>query len=127
METLAKEMEFLMGSRALRRDPGAGSSMSAFEKVENPWGAVTGLGKVAKPLQIIPGSSPAMRATLGKFYDVVTRLMTSPTTLRYIERGLKGTPEEREIVRQHLSPILQRGAAVGAGAAEGAYQGSGEQ
>ncbi len=47
METLAKEMDFLMGTRALRRDPGAGSSMSAFEKVENPWGAVTGLGRGA--------------------------------------------------------------------------------
>ena len=41
------------------------------------------------------------------------------------ERGLNGSPADREAVRQTISAVLQKGGAVGAGAGEAAVQGSG--
>ena len=127
MKMLAKEMDFLMNTRAMTRDPGAGSSMSAFAKVENPWGAATGLGPLAKPMKMLPGANPLMRATLAKYYELVTKLASHPATLRYIERGLQGNPASQAQVRQLLDKILQKGTAVGAGAAAAGYQGGVDQ
>lgn len=121
MQTLAKEMAFLMDTRAARSQ-GAGSSMSAFAKVEHPITGIKGLRTVAK---IIPGANPAARATLSKFYALVTKIMTSPALLRYVEKGLNGSPEQQAAVREILRAHLQRGGAMGAGAVEGAYQTSG--
>jgi len=53
--------------------------------------------------------------------------MTSPSTLRWIEKGLtSGNAEEQAAVREILRKHLQKGAAMGAGAGEAVEQGSGE-
>lgn len=122
MKLLAKEMDLLMTDGGLAKT--TAGSMSAMSKVENPVSGVPGIRGAAK---LIPGLNPAARATKGKYYALVTQLMTSPSTLRWIEKGLtKGTPEEREAVRNILRAHLQKGSAMGAGAGEAVYQGSGD-
>jgi hypothetical protein len=122
MKMLAKEMALLSQDGGLGKT--TAGSMSAMSKVENPLTQIPGAKGVVK---MIPGANPAARATLGKYYAMVTKLMTSPTTLRWLEKGLtKGTPEEQEAMRNILRAHLQKGAAMGAGAGEAAYQGSGE-
>ena len=122
MKLLAKEMDLLMTEGGLAKT--TAGSMSAMAKVEHP---VSGLPVVKGAAKLVPGLNPAARAAKGKFYALVTQLMTSPSTLRWIEKGLtKGTPEEREAVRNILRAHLQKGAAMGAGAGEALYQGSGE-
>ena len=122
MKVLAKEMALLGNDGGLGKT--TAGSMSAMSKVENPVTNLPGARGIAK---IVPGLNPVARATLGKYYALITQLMTSPTTLRWVEKGLtKGTPEEQEAVRQILRAHLQKGAAMGAGAGEAVYQGSGE-
>lgn len=125
MQQLAKEMEFLVGSQGLNK--GTAQGMSAMSKVENPWAHIAGRGGGIGKLfgdasKIVPGSGPAGRAWLTKYYSVITSIMTSPATLRWVEKGLTGTPEQRAAVQKVLSAHMQRGAAVGAGAGEAAYQ-----
>ena len=122
MKLLAKEMDLLMTDGGLAKT--TAGSMSAMSKVENP---VSGVPGVKGAVKLIPGLNPAARAAKGKFYALITELMTSPSTLRWIEKGLtKGSPEEQEAVRNILRAHLQKGSAMGAGAGEAAYQGSGE-
>ena len=123
MKLLAKEMSLLLDTKA---NPGGGKmagGMMATSKVEHPVSGVPGVKGIVK---MIPGLNPAARAAHTKYYALITQLMTSPSTLRWIEKGLtKGTPEEQEAVRNILRAHLQKGAAMGAGAGEAVYQGSG--
>ena len=123
LKTLAKEMDFLLNTRANARGDMAGG-MSAMSKVEHPIG-----GQFLGPLgitagtKLIPGLDAGARATRGKFYATVTKMMTSPAFLRWVEKGLSGTAEEKEATRQVLSKVLQKGGALGAGAGEAVFQG----
>jgi len=127
-KTLAKEMEFLLGGP---KKGGAGSSMSAFAKVEHPASRAVltaggfylggpvgaGIGGLVVP--------PVARMALGTYYKLIRNLMASPGLLRWLEKGLNGSPADREAVRQSISAVLQKGGAGGAGAGEAAVQGSG--
>jgi hypothetical protein len=125
MRTLAKEMDFLLDTRAGSR--GTAQGMSAMTKVEHPWGAgVLGKGTQAA-MKLVPGSTPALRAALGQYYATIRKVMTSPALLRWLEKGLNGSPEDREAVRATISAVLQKGGAVGAGAGEAAVQGTGPE
>ena len=119
MQTLAKEMDFLMTRRGMAKSTAGG--MAAMSKVEHPLPG----GKIVNKLGgALPGAHPIARAIRGKFYALITKLATSPTSLRWIEKGLtEGTPEEKEAIRQILQKHLQRGAAMGAGAGEALEQG----
>ena len=121
MKTLAKEMDFLLGSKAVHSGSasGAGPSMSAFEKVENPWGSIP-LGKTAG--KIIPGFDAAGRAMLGKYYKVLTEITNSPTLMRFVMKGLKGDPQGRAMARQAVQKWMSRGGAVGAGVGQAEFQ-----
>jgi hypothetical protein len=124
MRTLAKEMDFLLDTRAGK---GTAAGMAAMAKVEHPWGAGflgKGVGTAAK---LVPGSTFAMRTALGKYYATIRKVMTSPALLRWLEKGLNGSPEDREAVRATISAVLQKGGAVGAGAGEAAVQGTGPE
>ena len=124
MQTLAKEMDFLLDTRAGK---GTAAGMAAMAKVEHPWGSGL-LGKgVGAAAKLVPGSSAAARATLGSYYGVVRKAMTSPALLRWLEKGLNGTKEQREAIRQSIGAVLQKGGAVGAGVGEAAVQGSGPE
>ena len=122
-KTLAKEMDFLLDTRAGSR--GTAQGMAAMAKVEHPWG--TGLGGkiVGTAAKAVPGSSAAARSALGAYYGAMRKIMTSPALLRYLEKGLNGSKADREAVRQTISAVLQKGGAVGAGAGEAVVQGSG--
>jgi hypothetical protein len=124
-QTLAKEMDFLMGSRGANR--GAGSSMSAFAKVENPWSNIVGRGgKVAQfvtaPAEKFPGFAAGGASLLGGYYKLMRRFSTSPSLFRWVEKGLAGTPEERKVIKGYIDKVLQRGSAVGAGVGESVEQ-----
>ncbi len=121
--TLAKEMDFLLDTRAGSR--GTAQGMAAMAKVEHPWGSGI-LGKsFGTAAKLVPGSSAGARAALGAYYGTLRKVMTSPALLRWLERGLTGSKEDREAVRATISAVLQKGGAVGAGAGEAAVQGSG--
>jgi hypothetical protein len=127
-KTLAKEMDFLLDTRA--GTTGTAQSMSAMAKVEHPWGTLGESksfgGFLTKGVAgSVPGSSAVARSALGAYYGTIRKMMTSPALLRYLERGLSGSKEDREAVRATISAVLQKGGAVGAGAGEAAVQGSG--
>lgn len=122
-QTLAKEMDFLLDTRAGSR--GTAQGMAAMAKVEHPWGTGIGGKVIGTAAKAIPGSGAAARLALGSYYGAMRKLMTSPALLRWLEKGLNGSPADREAVRQSVQAVLQKGGAVGAGAGEAAVQGSG--
>lgn len=115
MQLLAKEMDFLMETRAAQ---GTGASISAQTKVESPVGGRL----ISGTLKIIPGVNALGRAARGKYYSMVNDLISSPSTLRWIEKGLKGNAEQREAVRRVVQRAMQKGSAAGAGAGESLNQ-----
>src|SRR5229473_2277969 len=123
MHMLAKEMKLLMGGKMLRGGgEDMGGSMMAQSAVENPWGR-TGLGRAAGPLKIIPGMNALARATLTAYYNGVRGLLTSPSTLRWLRKGLTSRdPQAKEAARAELRAALQRGGAMGASAGEAVEQ-----
>lgn len=118
MRTLARNMDFLMSRKGMAKSYAGGQA--AMTQIEHPV-----IGR--KLSKFLPGIAPVTnaigRAAFTKYYAAITKLMTSPATLRWVEKGLKGTPEEREVVRHYIQSVLQKGGAVGAGAAEATYQG----
>jgi hypothetical protein len=124
-KTLAKEMDFLLDTRSGSR--GTAQGMAAMAKVEHPWGTGIGGKIIGTAAKAVPGSSAVARSALGSYYGAMRKLMTSPALLRYLERGLNGSKEDREAVRATISAVLQKGGAVGAGAGEAAVQESGPQ
>ncbi len=117
MQTLAKEMDFLLDTKAFKSQ-GAGSSMSAFSKVEHPLG-----GKILSRMgKLIPGANPGARAALGGYYGLIRRFTTSPSFLRFIERGLTGNEQERQAVKAIVQRAMKRGQAIGTGVGETVFQ-----
>jgi hypothetical protein len=123
--TLAKEMDFLLDTRAGSR--GTAQGMAAMAKVEHPWGTGLGGKVVGTAMKAVPGSAAAARSALGAYYGTMRKLITSPALLRWLEKGLNGSPADREAVRQQIGAVLQKGGAVGAGAGEAAVQGAGPE
>lgn len=131
MRVLAKEMDAMMSSSGAGEHTGTAGSMSAIARVENPWSHIAG-GKggvvaqaAATALKITTlgmASGPAGRGILGMYYDFIRRLATSPSTLRFLEKGLEGGPIEQEAARRLIRQGMKRGGAIGAGAGEAAYQ-----
>jgi hypothetical protein len=127
MQMLAKEMKLLMGGATMRGGGGdMGGSIMAQSAVENPWGRASGLGKLAGPAKLVPGANFGARAALTAYYNTVRGVLTSPSTLRWLRKGLTSRdPQAKEAARAELRAHLQRGGAMGASAMESTYQGSG--
>jgi hypothetical protein len=124
MHMLAKEMKLLMSGHTMQGGDVAGGMM-AQSAVENPFGRASGLGKLAGPAKLVPGANFGMRAGLTAYYNGVRGLLTSPSTLRWLRKGLMSRdPQAKEAARAELRAHLQRGGAMGASAMESAYQGS---
>ena len=121
MHLLAKEMKLLMSGKMLRGGgDDMGGSMMAQSAVENPFGRASGLGKVAGPMKIVPGANFGARAALTAYYNMVRGVLTSPSTLRWLRKGLTSRdPQAKEAARAELMAALQKGGAIGAGAGEG--------
>lgn len=118
MQTLAKEMDFLLSTKGAAGR--AGQSIMATEAVEHPFGRFIGRGGTFLPK--IPGADFAGRAILTKYYAMVTNLASNPAFLRWIERGLNGDKAAREMTRQEVQRAMQRGGAMGAGIGESVVQ-----
>ena len=119
-QRLAKDMEFLQP----RTPPGAGPSMLATSKVTHPFGSGT-IGKISQSaLKLVPGSGPGARAVLSEYYDVMVHLMQSPSTMRWVMKGLEGNPQAREAVKAQIQRWVRAGGWSGAMGAEESYQGS---
>ena len=128
MHMLAKEMKLLMGGKMLRGGgEDMGGSMMAQSAVENPFGRASGMGKLAGPMKVVPGANFGMRAGLTAYYNTVRGVLTSPSTLRWLRKGLKSRdPVERENARAELRAALQKGGAMGAVVGQGMEQFSGQ-
>ena len=121
MRTLAKEMDLLMGAKNASGE--TGKSMMATSMVEHPVGHVTGLGKLAGPVKLIPGGNAAARAVLGAYYQLVRELSTSPSTLRWLEKGLGSRdPAEKAAARRAISAALQKAGLKGNIGTQGLYR-----
>lgn len=120
MQTLAKEMDFLMSSKA---GQDTAKSMAAVSKVEHPWSSILGRGA-----GFVPGVvrfDPLGRAILTKYYAFWQKLTSNPAFLRWLEKGLKGDNVARETARQAAQKYMQGGGAMGAGTAEAGFQATG--
>lgn len=117
MQTLAREMDFLMNTKAARS--GAGKSIMATEKVEHPLSSIPG-GKLVGKIAI--GSEPVARAALGNYYKLVTTLSSNLAFMRWVQKGLAGDEQARQMVKQQVQKAMQVGGAMGAGGAEALYQ-----
>jgi hypothetical protein len=115
MHMLAKEMD-LLKSKASGQ---FGNSLMGTNIQEHPIGAAAGLGifsPLAAPAKVIPGANMGARMLLGEYYALVRKVMTSPTTLRWLEKGLTSPdPAGRAAAREELRKIMQQGQAAGAG------------
>ncbi len=106
-QMLAKEMAFLMKRRGMAGTTQGG--MSAMAKIEHPVTGKAGEFPVVKQVEGVIGPlvNPVARFIHGKIYQGVTKLMTSPATLRWIEKGLNSTSKaEREAVRAALERYM---------------------
>lgn len=123
LQALAKDMDFLAGTKLMKGADTMGGSMMAVSKVEHPpLGSVRGLAKRIPLAGAV--SEFGARAVLTKYYAIVSKLTSqSPATMTFMLKGLQGSPEQRLAAKNAIDAVLQRGSAVGAGAAQGAYQG----
>lgn len=123
MRMLAKEMDLLTSGATVgsgSRDMSAG--MMTRSAVEHPAGQAKILNDIAGPMKWAL-STPVLRAGLSTYFTGVRKLATSPSTLRWLRKGLTSRdPAERESARAELKAYLQRGGAMGAAATENAYQ-----
>lgn len=113
MHLLAKEMKLLMSGHTMKSGDVAGGMM-AQSAVENPLGR-SGLGRVAGPAKMVPGLNFGLRAGMTAYYNTVRGVLTSPSTLRWLKKGLQSRdPVEREAARAELRASIQRGGSMGA-------------
>lgn len=115
-QKIAEDMSFIMSSKVMQRGDTAGG-MALMSKVEHPVAGKT----MSRAARIVPGLNSGARAALGAYYKFMSRVLESPATLRWLEKSYTD-PAKREVIRQELSRIVQRGGAIGSGALQGAYQ-----
>lgn len=124
MKTLAKEMDFLMASKASND---TAKSMAAQTMVNHPWGTL-GENKsvvraaIKETFAAIPFSDFAARAALAKYFKMVTTLASKPWFLRFVEKGLKGDEIARERTKEAVQRAMRMGGALGAGLGESTEQ-----
>jgi hypothetical protein len=124
MHMLAKEMKLLMSGATTRGGGGdLGGSIMAQSAVENPLGRASGLGKLAGPMKVLPGVNFGARAVLTAYYNTVRGLLTSPSTLRWLRKGLQSRdPAARDSARAELRAALQRGGMMGSATGSALHQ-----
>jgi hypothetical protein len=120
-QRLAKDMEFLRP----RTDAGAGTSMLATSKVTRPFGSGV-IGKTAQVALKPVGGGPVARGFLDSYYDLLAKLMESPSTMRWVMKGLEGNPQSREIVKAQIQRWMQKSGPLGAATGESQYQAGSE-
>lgn len=99
------------------------SGMMTQSRVENP------LGRIASgAAKLLPGSKMVANSVWAGYYEFVTKWTAkNPALFAFMLKGLQGSADEKQAVRNILSKHVQRYGAMGAGAGEGVYQTSGEE
>jgi hypothetical protein len=120
MRTLAKEMDFLLATRGGAGGSSMAGGMAAMSHVEHPWSAVVGKG--GEYLPKAPFADAVGRFILGKYYKFVTDMANNPAFLRWIEKGLKGDDQAREMVKELVQRRMKIGGAAGAGVGQSQFQ-----
>ena len=123
MRLLASNMQFLMGTRAA--SAGTGRSIMATQTVEHPWGQHMPLPKTGheKMRNVIAGNFMG-RAILTKYFAMMTNLTNNTAFMRWVERGLRGSAESREMVKRELTKRMNFGGALGAAIGESQFSAS---
>jgi len=124
MQTLAREMDFLLKTKSGSR-MGAGPSMAATSKVEHPWSSVVGKG--GEYLPKLPFADAVGRFVIGSYLKLVTTLFNYLPAMRWLEKGLNGNAEAKAATRQELQRLMQKGGIIGAAVGESAFQTPNEQ
>lgn len=124
MQTLAKNMDFLMGHSDLGGSMAGG--MSAMSKVTHPFSGMVGGtalgsffggpagGAIGGAVGLV--AAPMARAVLGTFYGFLREMVNKPAFTRFILKGLKGDEAAREMVKKELVSRMRAGGAIGAAA-----------
>lgn len=120
MQRLAKDMDFLLDTKAARS--GAGRSIMGVEAVEHPTTRLLGGGAKYVPKFLRAPADPVMRATLTQYYKFITELASNPAFLRWIDKGLNGDEQARQMTKAAVQRHIQKGGATGAAISEAEYQ-----
>ena len=121
MRELAKNMDFLMSSKAMQD---TGKSMAATAHVEHPLGGGFPFRAASTGLNIatLGAFEPVARGIRGAYYKMVRHAVNNPAFLRWMQRGLQGDERARQMVKAEIKRRMQGGGAAGAGAAQAAFQ-----
>jgi hypothetical protein len=119
MRILAKDMDFLMATRAARDQA---KSMAAQAMVEHPLAKLPKIfgietGKILNMATLGMGA-PAARGVIGWYLKMVRNISNNPAFLRWVMKGLQGDDNAREMVRQTVQQRMRIGGPIGAGAGE---------
>lgn len=120
MKLLAKEMDFLLNTKA--GQTGSGKSIMATEAVEHPAQRLLGPAARFVPKPLRAPTDFIMRGVLTKYYKFITELASNPAFLRWIDKGLNGDEIARQMTRQAVQRHMQKGGATGAAIGEAEYQ-----
>lgn len=112
---IADDMKFIMSGRALSKRDGTGEGMMVVSKLTNPVAGAPGV--VSQASKLVPGANFAARAARQSYYEIINRMLESPSFARFLERSYAGGAESRQAVRNYLAEHMQRGGAMGVGAA----------
>lgn len=116
IKLIMNDLALLSSSKAAQE---TGMSIQAGYKVSHPWSSIIFKG----PGVSVPGADFIGRQLLGGYFKFFTeKIANNLTFLRWLERGLKGDPETRELVRQTVQRMAHRGGTPGAMAGEAAGQ-----
>lgn len=125
MQTFAKEMHALLGTRALQE---TAKSMAAQNLVNNP---VTSTPIARSAVKMVPGVNAAARAVRSAYYEFIANVSSSQWLLEWLRRGLNNSnpqarAQARALLRGQFQRYMNRGGATGAGVGQFEYQ-SGRQ
>lgn len=126
MQVLAKNADFLLSAHGAKE--GVSMGMAALSQVSHPWAHILGGsgGGISKalvaPMKIVPGANPLGRKLLGDTYGLIRKIASSPSFLRWVEKGLQGDAEARAMVKAEVRRWMKRGSTAGAAGAEAEYQ-----
>lgn len=116
LHMLAKEMDFLFGSKAHGMQ--SGKSIAAQQRVNHPWGSIPILRTATKAI----GLDFVGRQILGKYYKTVLEIMNKPGLMRFVQKGLEGDELSRVKIRDMIRSLGNTGKVVGAGTGEAIEQ-----
>ena len=122
-QKIAEDMAFITSASGLKR-PDAAGGMTTMQMKNHPIAGRAGV--LSKASKIVPGLNAGGRSAIAAYLSLMSKLMQSPATLRWLEKGYATSPEFSNTARPYLQQIMARGGAAGAGASQALYQNAGQ-